>query len=610
MRTIELLAPAKNLECGIAAVDHGADAVYIGAAQFSARSAAANTMEDIALLVKYAHRFRVKVFVAVNTVLTDDQLPAVEALIQQAYEAGVDAIIIQDMGILQLNLPPIAIHASTQTDNRSLEKVQFLASAGFSRVVLARELTLAQIKHIAENSSVELEVFVHGALCVSYSGQCYISQAMSGRSANRGECAQYCRLSYDLYDGDGNHLERAKHLLSLKDLDLSESLPELIEAGVTSLKIEGRLKDVEYVKNITAYYRRKIDTFLKQSEGNYRRASSGSTRFFFEPDPEKSFRRSSTDYFLHGRHSGIHQPETPKSLGEPIGLVTYVGKNYLETDTVKELHNADGLCYMSIDGILKGFSINSIENSRRVFPNLMPELKVGTQLYRNLDHVFVKSLKSKTAERKIALKMEFTETHDGFQLLLTDEEGNRSLSSFKADKQEARQTDGVIASISQQLGKLGATIFEAESIRVELQKPWFLAASVLNDWRRTAIDKLEQLREENYVRERPAERKAADYPLQKLTYLGNVTNALAKHFYETHGVTEVEPGFEVKAGNNVPLMFTKHCIKYEMGWCPREGKTMPVKEPLKLRHGLQHFRLAFDCVKCEMHVIHTTVKFQ
>ncbi|HRZ99052.1 MAG TPA: peptidase U32 family protein, partial [Paludibacter sp.] len=324
---IELLSPAKNLECGLAAINHGADAVYIGASQFGARSAAGNSMEDIETLVNYAHRFRSKIFVALNTILTDDQLPEAEKLIHQIYNAGADALIVQDMGILKMNLPPIALHASTQTDNRTVEKVRFLQDVGFSRVVLARELTLKQITEISSSTNVELEAFVHGALCVSYSGQCYMSQAMCGRSANRGQCAQYCRLPYNLTDADENILVKNKHLLSLKDLDLSDSLEEMMHAGIMSFKIEGRLKDADYVKNITSFYRKKIDAILESSD-KFQKSSLGKTTFFFEPNPEKSFRRGNTDYFLHGRHNEIIQPNTPKSMGEPIGKVKEIGEYY------------------------------------------------------------------------------------------------------------------------------------------------------------------------------------------------------------------------------------------------------------------------------------------
>lgn len=340
---IELLSPAKNLECGLAAINHGADAVYIGAAQFGARAAAGNSIEDIATLVQYAHQFRVKVLVALNTVLTDDQLPDAEKLIWEIYNTGADALIIQDMGILKLNLPPIALHASTQTDNRTVEKVRFLQDVGFSRVVMARELSLKQISEISSQTNVELEAFVHGALCVSYSGQCYMSQANCGRSANRGQCAQYCRLPYHLVDADDNVLVKNKHLLSLKDLDQSDSLEEMMEAGVTSFKIEGRLKDVDYVKNITSFYRKKLDVILENNP-RFQRASAGKTTILFEPNPEKSFRRGNTDYFLRDRKANIVQQDTPKSLGEPIGKVTYIGRNFFEVQNGTLLNNGDGLC--------------------------------------------------------------------------------------------------------------------------------------------------------------------------------------------------------------------------------------------------------------------------
>lgn len=603
MRKIELLAPAKNLACGMAAVDHGADAVYIGASQFGARAAAGNSMEDIATLMAYAHRFRVKVYVALNTVLTDEQLLPAEKLIWDVYHAGADALIIQDMGILKLNLPPIVLHASTQTDNRTVQKVKFLQDVGISRVVLARELTLNQIKDISSQTSVELEAFVHGSLCVSYSGQCYLSEAMCGRSANRGECAQYCRLPYQLYDNDGNMLVRSKHLLSLKDLDLSAHLEEMMEAGITSFKIEGRLKDVEYVKNITAFYRKKLDHIINNSgREKYIQASAGTTTFFFEPNPEKSFRRSSTDYFLQGRHHGIIQPETPKSLGEPIGTVSFAGNYHIELKTDKSVHNGDGLCFINAQGDLVGFRVNKVEN-KRIFPFEMPRLEPGTQVYRNQDHEFDKILKGKTAERKIKTAVNFSETTDGFSVEIMDEAGFKVESIFPYKKEPARKTEGIKENIISQLSKTGNTIFETREVSVDIEQPWFFPSSVLNDWRRISFEKFEEQLVAFYVRELPVQPVAADYPEEKLSYPGNVTNKLSKQFYYEHGVKEVMPGFEIKAEKGVPLMFTKHCIKYEMGWCPREGHKSAIKEPLFLENNGQKFRLSFDCVKCEMLVV-------
>lgn len=613
MKSIELLSPAKNLECGLAAINHGADAVYIGAAQFGARAAAGNSIDDIAQLAKYAHQYRSKIFVALNTILTDTQLPQAEKLIHHVYEAGADALIVQDMGILKLNLPPIALHASTQTDNRTVEKVIFLQNAGFSRVVLARELSLKQIKEISSQTDVELEAFVHGALCVSYSGQCYMSEAMSGRSANRGQCAQYCRLPYNLQDADGNLLVKNKHLLSLKDLDLSEYLAELIEAGIMSFKIEGRLKDADYVKNITAFYRKKIDNIL-EGKKHLKRASSGKTFFFFEPNPEKSFRRSSTDYFLNGRHNGIIQPETPKSLGEPIGKVTTIGKNYFEIETNTQLNNGDGLCFLNKNDELVGFRVNKTESAAshskvegsgntRCYPLTMPDAAIGTFLYRNQDQAFERTLNGKTSERKISVDIELNETDEGFRILATSEEGIECTTEFSFDKQPAQKPEAVENNIRQQFSKLGNTIYELGNIIIRLEKPWFFPSSVLSDWRRQVIEKLDKKREVAYIRETPRKAIKEDFPLRQLTYLGNVTNQLAASFYREHGVSDVQPGFEVKALEGVPLMFTKHCIKYEMGWCPREGEPFTFKEPLYLNHKNQKFELKFDCKNCEMRIM-------
>lgn len=597
---IELLSPAKNLECGIAAINHGADAVYIGASQFGARAAAGNSVEDIAELVKYAHQFRVKVLVALNTVLTDEQLPEAEKLIWEIYNAGADALIIQDMGILKLNLPPIALHASTQTDNRTLEKVRFLQNVGFSRVVLARELSLEQITEISSQTEVELEAFIHGALCVSYSGQCYMSEANCGRSANRGQCAQYCRLPYQLVDADENVLVRNKHLLSLKDLDQSESLQEMMEAGVTSFKIEGRLKDVDYVKNITAYYRQKLDGILVENN-SYQRASAGSTTMLFEPNPEKSFRRGSTDYFLHGRKNDIVQLDTPKSLGEPIGKVTYIGRNFFEMHNGSVLNNGDGLCFINKQGGLTGFRVNRVDR-KQIFPAEMPKIFDGVMLYRNQDQAFEKILKGKTAERKVRLDMLFNETSDGFSINITDEDGISSIFEARCDKQPAQKPEAVNDNIKNQLSKLGNTIYEARDIRIAINAPWFFPASQLGEWRRQAIEALDEVRAKAYVREPKREPIATEFSSKQISYLGNVTNKLAEEFYREHGVDEIMPGFEVKAEAGVPLMFCKHCVKFNMGWCPKEGYKATFKEPLYLRNNDQVYVLTFDCKACEMHI--------
>ena len=614
VRNIELLSPAKNLECGIAAINHGADAVYIGASQFSARAAAGNSIQDITELVNYAHRFRVKVLVAMNTILTDDQLSEAEKLIWEIYETGADALIIQDMGILKLNLPPIALHASTQTDNRSIEKVQFLQDVGFSRVVLARELTLTQISEISTQTEVELEAFVHGALCVSYSGQCYMSEANCGRSANRGQCAQYCRLPYQLIDADDNILLKNKHLLSLKDLDASDSLEEMIQAGITSFKIEGRLKEVDYVKNITAYYRKKLDEIIEKNV-LYKRASSGKTSFYFEPNPEKSFRRGATDYFLHDRKSDITQPDTPKSMGEPIGKVTYIGRNFFEVQNGSMLNNGDGLCFINKQGDLSGFRLNRVEvpshsngQGIKCFPAEMPRMDEGVFLYRNQDEQFEKLLKGKTADRRVGVKLIFKETPLGFTIQLTDEDGVNAQYEINTEKQPAQKPEVVYENIKMQLSKLGNTIYEATDVTIEISAPWFFQVSMLAEWRRQAIEKLDQERESSYIRSSRKATKSVDYPLKKISYLGNVTNKLASEFYIEHGVLEVLPGFEIKAEEGVPLMFTKHCIKFSMGWCPKQGFKPTFKEPLFLKNNDQLYQLNFDCVKCEMQICKASIK--
>jgi len=600
VRGIELLSPAKNLECGLAAINHGADAVYIGASQFGARAAAGNSVEDVEKLVQYAHQYRSKVLVALNTILTDEQLPDAEKLIWDVYNAGADALIVQDMGILQLNLPPIALHASTQTDNRTVEKVKFLQDVGFSRVVLARELSLKQIAEISSQTDVELEAFVHGALCVSYSGQCYMSQANCGRSANRGQCAQYCRLPYHLLDADDTMLVKNKHFLSLKDLDLSDSLEEMMEAGITSFKIEGRLKDADYVKNITAYYRKKLDAVL---EGNskFTKASSGRTTFFFEPNPEKSFRRGASDYFLHGRKPDIVHLDTPKSMGEAIGKVKEIGDYYFTMSSAEKLNNGDGLCFINPHGDLTGFRVNKVDG-RRVYPADMPRLTEGIWLYRNQDHEFEKILQHKTSERKVPLDIVFREIATGFYIQLTDEDGISILYQVACDKQPAQKPEAVNDNIKNQLSKLGNTIYEAVDISIQLDSPWFFPASQLSEWRRLAIEELDKARANAYVRKPKRESKPADFPTKQLSYLGNVINEKAEAFYREHGVEDVQPGFEVKAEEGVPLMFCKHCIKFTMGWCPKEGYKATFKEPLYLKNNNQLYKLTFDCKMCEMRI--------
>lgn len=541
-RKIELLAPAKNLECGIEAVNHGADAVYIGAPKFGARAAAVNSLEDIAALVAYAHLYNVRIYVTVNTILKEEELAETEKMIWELYRIGVDALIVQDMGITRLNLPPIPLHGSTQMDNRTPEKVRFLADAGFRQVVLARELSLQEIRRIHEACpETPLEVFVHGALCVSYSGQCYVSQACFGRSANRGECAQFCRLPFSLVDADGKTIVRDKHLLSLKDLNQSEVLEDLLDAGASSLKIEGRLKDVSYVKNVTAAYRSKLDAiFARRKE--YVRASSGTCRFDFTPRLDKSFSRGFTHYFLQGRDREISSFDTPKSLGEEMGTMKEQRGNYLTVAGVKPFHNGDGVCFLDEQGRLQGFRINRVDGNKLYPAGDVPRIKPRTRLFRNFDQEFERILARKSAERKIGVGWELADTSSGFALTVADEDGNRITLSFPYPKELARTPQP--ENLRTQLGKLGNTPFEvmplggtdspsattAPAIAINLSQNWFIPASVIADWRRQAIDKLTAARRITYRRElhvwKPTRHR---FPATSLTYLGNVMNLSLIH---------------------------------------------------------------------------------
>ncbi|EXY81760.1 peptidase U32 family protein [Bacteroides fragilis] len=601
-RKIELLAPAKNLECGIAAIDHGADAVYIGAPKFGARAAAVNSLEDIAALVEYAHLYNARIYVTVNTILKDEELQETEKMIWALFRAGVDALIVQDMGITGLNLPPIPLHASTQMDNRTVEKVRFLADAGFRQVVLARELSLREISKIHEACpDVPLEIFVHGALCVSYSGQCYVSQACFGRSANRGECAQFCRLPFSLVDAEGRVIVKDKHLLSLKDLNQSDELEALLDAGASSFKIEGRLKDVSYVKNVTAAYRRKLDAiFARRKE--YARASSGSCRYAFNPQLDKSFSRGFTHYYLHGRTKDVFSFDTPKSLGEEMGTMKEARGNYLTVAGLKSFNNGDGVCYIDEQGRLQGFRINRVEGNK-LYPQEMPRIKPRTVLYRNFDQEFEKILARKSSERRIAVSVRLTDTPFGFALTLTDEDDNSVTLSLAREKEPARTPQE--ENLKTQLAKFGNTPFEAVRIDIDFAGNWFLPASVLADFRRQAVEKLISARRINYRRELFVLKPTAHaFPQSTLTYLGNVMNAKAVSFYAGHGVASIAPAFERAPAEKAVLMFCKHCLRYSMGWCPvHQRERSPYREPYYLvSTDGKRFRLEFDCKNCQMKV--------
>lgn len=609
-RKIELLAPAKNLECGIEAINHGADAVYIGAPKFGARSDAGNSLADIAALVVHAHLYNARIFVAINTILKEEELAEAEELIWQLYRSGVDALIVQDMGITRLNLPPIPLHASTQMDNRSVERVRFLSDAGFKQVVLARELSLHEIKNIHEACpDIALEVFVHGALCVSYSGQCYVSQACFGRSANRGECAQFCRLPFNLVDSNGKVIVADKHLLSLKDMNRSDMLEELLDSGVTTLKIEGRLKDVSYVKNVTATYRKKLDVLFKRRK-EYAKSSSGVCHYTFSPQLDKSFSRGGTPYFLRERDIAMTSFDTPKSLGEEMGTVKEHHGIYFTVAGVKPFHNGDGVCYLDEQGKLKGFRINKVDGNK-IYPLEAQRIRPRTVLYRNYDREFEKLLGQKSSERKIGLSFLLKDNSFGFDLTATDEDDTRVTLSFTLQKELARTSQQENLRI--QLSKLGNTPFEvidsSADIEIRFSENWFIPSSLLADWRRQIVERLISARRINYRQEIAVWKPTThQYPLPgnntTLTYLGNVMNTVAAAFYHDHGIVSVAPAYEKQALPGAVLMFCKHCLRFSMGWCPTYQKERsPYQEPYYLQGtDGKRFRLDFDCKNCQMKI--------
>lgn len=602
-RLLELLAPAKNLAIGIEAINHGADAVYIGGPAFGARSQADNPIEDVAQLCRYAHRFGARIYVTLNTILNDEELTQARDVIWQCYHAGVDAIIIQDMGILTLDLPPIALHASTQMDNRTPEKVKFLADVGFTQVVLARELSLPQIQAIHAQTDVPLEFFIHGAICVSYSGQCYISYAHTGRSANRGECSQACRLPYSLTDHDGTLIAKQKHLLSVKDNNQSANLKALIEAGVSSFKIEGRLKDMAYVKNITAYYRQELDKLLTIMP-DYARASAGKSEFLFTPNPDKTFNRGATDYFVTGRNTEIGAFDSPKFVGEKIGLLTAIESQTLTLETKAVLNNGDGLCAYTTRGELLGVRVNRAQGQQVVLAEAAPWLQPGMTLYRNHDQAFTRILEKPSAVRRLAVDLSLSDTPDGLCLAVVDESGVLAQATVTCVKAPAEQPARAEAQIRVQLSKLGNTLFIAREIQINLPTLWFIPTALLNGLRRDVIDVLLQAREAAYRRPSVGERKtpAPVYPESALSYLSNVLNQGAKTFYQAHGVTLIEAAFEAnEQREEVPVMITKHCLRFSFQLCPKQVKgTRP--DPMVLTQGKERLRLTFDCKRCEMHV--------
>ncbi len=602
-RTLELLAPAKNLSCGLAAIDHGADAVYIGGPQFSARIAAANSLTDIEKLVTVAHRFRARVYVALNTIFDDRELALAARFAWQLREIGVDALIIQDMGLLECHLPPIPLHASTQTNNRTVEKVQFLEKVGFRQVVLARELSLAQIRAIRAATTTTLEFFVHGALCVSYSGQCYMSEVMAGRSANRGECAQFCRHQYTLRDGRGAILLRDRHLLSLKDLDLSAHLTELVAAGIDSFKIEGRLKDEAYVKNVTAFYRQALDKLIDADAG-LQAASSGRCSFSFTPDTAKSFNRGKTDYFLVKKRNTPGALDSPKSTGQELGRVIQTGKGFLVLATSEVVNNGDGLCFLGPEGRLVGIKTNRVENGRIHLKDALV-VPMGTLVHRNADTAFAKQLARSEQCRTLAVWIELSETADGLLMTVRDEDGLVSKTLLKAEKEMARQGGTVGAMAEKQLKKSGGTLFSVEAVEVHLLPGSFYSAAIFNELRRQGLEEHLAKRLEGYRCEQ-AEPAINDYPwpADEVSYLDNIANRKALDFYQRHGVEGGNKSvLKAKDIADCILMTCKYCLRAQLRMCPKMTGNVPaIVEPLVLVDNTGEYQLGFDCDSCEMTV--------
>ncbi len=623
---LELLSPARTADIGIEAIQHGADAVYIGGPSFGARSTADNSVQEIARLVKHAHRFHSRIFVTLNTILRDDELEPARKLAWQLHDAGVDALIIQDMGLLEIDLPPIQLHASTQTDIRTPEKAKFLQDAGLSQIVLARELTLPQIaaiRDVIDSDRTILEFFIHGALCVAYSGQCFISHAHTGRSANRGDCSQACRLPYEVKDSQGRIVAHDKHVLSMKDNNQSDNLRQLIDAGCRSFKIEGRYKDMAYVKNITAHYRRLFDEILSERP-ELAPASHGQATFSFTPDPNQNFNREFTDYFVQGRKEDIGAFDTPKNPGQPIGWVTRVAPDHLEISTDEPaavLHNGDGLCYYDLHKELVGLQINRAEPAaQKGHWKLWPKdpmdgfkhLRKGVQVNRNRDMSWVRTLEKKSAERRIGVWMKLEETSDGLQLSLTDEAGYTGQAQLRLSWQAPMASEGARARLEQQLAKLGETIFEPLQVQLDLPRPWFVPPSQLNALRREAVAALEASRTiglERLPRAQPVQ-PPSPYPEDTLTYLANVFNDKARDFYARHGVKVIAAAYEAQEEEGeVSLMITKHCVRFSLSLCPKQAKGVTgvqgtVKaEPMQLINGKEKLTLRFDCKPCEMHVV-------
>lgn len=601
MTAIELLIPAKDVQTGITALNHGADAVYVGAPKFGARQAAGNTLQDLEKLVQYAHLYRSKVYVTVNTLLFDSELEEAQTLVRSLYNIGVDALIIQDLGILKLDIPPIKLHASTQCHNTSLEQILFLEKLGFQRAILARELSVPEIQKIREGCAMELETFVHGALCVCYSGQCYMSKYLSDRSGNRGDCVQACRSRYDLQDAHGQILAKNKYLLSLKDMNRVDYLQELMAAGVTSFKVEGRLKDEGYVRNITSYYRQHIDKILNDN-ARYQKSGGGATSFFFKPDPTRTFNRGFVSYFADHKRLKIASLDTQKAMGTYIGKLRQDRQGNLYYIGSEKIINGDGLCFVNNRGDLEGFFVNKVEGQRLYAQKELSRF-VEVDLYRNVDKNFEKILSEKTAERKIAIEMIFSEMENGFQLQLLDEDNVRSTAVVNTDKIAANKQYIAKNQLITSLSKLGNTPFSLRHLQIE-SPIYFLQASVINKLKNEAVEQLIQRRIEHF-KAKEFQREYHPEPIfQDVSYKRNVTNELHKSVYQDFGATSVEYGLD-KTGDFIrkELMVCKYCIRFELGLCSRENACHDIDFPLFLVDNHHKYLLDFDCKKCEMHIL-------
>ena len=612
---LELLSPARDAAIAREAILHGADAVYIGGPGFGARHNASNSLSDIAGLVPFAHRYGAKVFVTLNTILHDDELEPAQRLITDLYETGVDALIVQDMGVLELDIPPIELHASTQCDIRTVEKAKFLSDVGFSQIVLARELNLNQIRDIHQATDATIEFFIHGALCVAYSGQCNISHAQTGRSANRGDCSQACRLPYTLKDDQGRVVAFEKHLLSMKDNDQTANLGALIDAGVRSFKIEGRYKDMSYVKNITAHYRQMLDAII-DDRGDLARASAGRTEHFFIPSTDKTFHRGSTDYFVNARKGDIGAFDSPKFVGLQVGEVLKVAKDYLDVEATEPLANGDGLNVM-IKRDVVGFRANTVEktgeNRYRVWPNEMPadlyKARPHAALNRNLDHNWQQALLKTSSERRIAVDIELGGWEEQLILTMTCEDGISVTHTLDGMFDVATNPEKALNNLKDGVAKLGQTLYYARNIDVKLADALFVPNSLLNQFRRETADMLDAARLAQYPRgSRKAETVPAPvYPDTHLSFLANVYNHKARAFYHRHGVQLIDAAYEAhEEKGDVPVMITKHCLRFAFNLCPKQAKGN-IKSwkatPMQLVNGDEVLTLKFDCRPCEMHII-------